>query len=94
MAKNKEKQLQELLDAQKWDQAKELLDSYLNSPLSLEEKGAAYVAFVSTYLEMVNRIQEQYLNELDKLLESIKVIKRQELEVVDELERIGVQKEF
>jgi len=91
--KAKEKQLSELLDAQKWDEAKELLDSYLNAPLSLEEKGAAYVAFVTTYLEMVNRVQEQYLAELDNLLEQIKITKREELETVDELRRIAVQKD-
>jgi hypothetical protein len=69
----------------KWQEAKKLLDSYLNSNLSLEEKGAAYVAFVTTYLEIMNKINEGYEAILDEVLSEIKTLDGQEKELDEKI---------
>ncbi|MDP2629447.1 MAG: hypothetical protein Q8P45_01970 [Candidatus Harrisonbacteria bacterium] len=78
-----EKKIGALLEEQKWEEAKRLLSTYLDSDLSLEEKGAAYVAFVSTYLKMVNQINEQYELILENMLTDLKG-DRQEILALDE----------
>ena len=69
----------------KWQEAKKLLDSYLNSDLSLEEKGAVYVAFVTTYLEIMGKINEGYEAILDELLSEIKTLDEQEKELDEKI---------
>ncbi|MDP3880988.1 MAG: hypothetical protein Q8Q32_02310 [bacterium] len=69
----------------KWQEAKKLLDGYLNSDLSLEEKGAAYVAFVSTYLDIMNKINEGYETVLDEVLSEIKELDDREKELDEKI---------
>lgn len=69
------------IKADKWQEAKKLLDSYLNSDLSLEEKGAAYVAFITTYLEIMGKINEGYEAILDEVLSEIKTLDEKEKEL-------------
>lgn len=85
MSNKDKKKLASFIREDKWDQAKKLLDSYLKSDLSLEEKGAAYVAFITTYLDIVSKINEGYEAVLDEVLSELKELEKREAKVEEEI---------
>ena len=78
-------ELKDLLVQEKWDEAKNLLEAYLSAPLTKEEKGAAYVAFVMTYIDVMHRLNRDYEDKLNEALESLQVIDVAEQELTDKI---------
>ncbi|MEZ4156377.1 MAG: hypothetical protein R3B52_00155 [Candidatus Paceibacterota bacterium] len=63
--------------------AKKLLESYLNSDLSIDEKADAYTAFVTAYMKMVAKINAAYEATLDNILQDLKLIDDKEKNISD-----------
>ena len=87
-------QLESLLNAREWAKAKALLNSFLQSNVSQEEKGAMYVAFVTTYLSVMNRINEEYESALDDAISSVKALNVSEKEVHTKIDLARVKNEI
>jgi hypothetical protein len=70
-----EMKLESLMSVGNFKAAKVLMESFLNQELSAEEKGQIYTQIISTYLAVSNKMNEEYLSELDKSVAAIKKFK-------------------
>lgn len=86
-------QLESLLNAREWAKAKALLQSGLQSDISREEKGALYVAFVTTYLSVMNRINAEYEAALDDAISTVKALNEKEKEVHKKVDLARIKNE-
>lgn len=75
------KKLEALLAKENWAEAKKLLEDYLSSDLTPEEKGAAYVKFASVYLDVMNRLNEAYKETLEEAVAFGEEVKAKEKEI-------------
>jgi hypothetical protein len=87
-------QLESHLNAREWDKAKSLLNEYLRSEISDDEKGAIYVAFVTTYLSVMNRINAEYEAALDDAISTIQAVNKKEKEINDQIDLARVKNEI
>ncbi|MDO8601943.1 MAG: hypothetical protein Q7R62_02355 [bacterium] len=87
-------QLESLLNARQWQKAKALLNSFLQAEITQEEKGAIYVAFVTTYLSVMNRISAEYEAALDDAITNVKVLNAKEKEVHTKIDLARVKNEI
>lgn len=87
-------QLESLLNAREWEKAKVLLNSFLESDVSQEEKGAMYVSFVTTYLSVSNRISAEYESALDDAISTVKSLNVKEKEVHTKIDLARVKNEI
>jgi uncharacterized membrane protein len=85
--------LESLLNARQWNKAKELLNSFLQADISEEEKGAMYVAFVTTYLSVMNRINDEYESALDDAIATVKTLNEKEKEVKTKIDLARIKNE-
>lgn len=83
--------LEQLLRAREWDEARAMLEQALAAPLSYEEKGAAYTAFIATYLRVMNRIYEEYDMALSDAISTLKTIDREEQIASEEIDLARVK---
>ncbi len=86
--------LEQMLVDGKFDDAKKLLNGYLSADLPKEVKGAAYVAFVMTYMSVMNRIYENYQQALDETLTGIQMLNKKEKEVSEKIDLARVKNEI
>lgn len=87
-------QLESLLNAREWAKAKALLNSFLQADISEEEKGAMYVAFVTTYLSVMNRINDEYEAALDDAISTVKALNEKEKEVNTKVDLARIKNEI
>jgi len=87
-------QLESLLNARQWAKAKSLLNSALQAEIPKEEKGALYVAFVTTYLSVMNRINAEYEAALDDAIASVKTLNEKEKELHKKVDLARVKNEI
>lgn len=85
--------LESHLNAREWDKAKALLNEYLHSEVSEEEKGAMYVTFVTTYLAVMNRINAEYESALSDAITTVKAINEKEKEVNKRIDLARIKNE-
>lgn len=86
--------LEQLLVDGNFDAAKKMLDGYLNSDLSREIKGAAYVAFVMTYVSVMNRVYEKYNQALDETIANLNFADQKEKEVGEKIQLAKVKSDI
>lgn len=86
--------LEQLLVDGNFDAAKKMLDGYLNSDLSREIKGAAYVAFVMTYVSVMNRVYEKYNQALDETIANLNFADQKEKEVSEKIQLAKVKSDI
>ena len=75
--------IESLLDAEKYDEAKALLDEAIRTPFSPIEQGAATVGMTRGYVDRINTINAQYRDALKIAIESIKRINKAESADID-----------
>src|SRR5262245_43111439 len=78
--------LEQLLVDGKFDEAKKMLNEYLSADLTKEEKGAIYVAFVMTYVSVMNRVYDKYNEALDETISNLEFIDKRKKEVSEKIE--------
>lgn len=95
MVKLDEKKLTQLLDAEQWDEAGNLITAYLDSiELTPEEKGGAYLQFAATYLGVMNTLNEEYQKNLDQAIEGLKALEKTEKEINNRIDLGRVKSEI
>ena len=82
LTKDQEK-LKALFDTGNLAEAYQLLNRYLDSELSLEEKGLAYATFIQGYLDVMSAVNLAYEQELDSLLTRLDELETFEQEELD-----------
>ncbi len=61
----------QLLNEGKYQEAKEILKSFVDSEWTKEDEGAYYVDLVTKYINMSNTINEAYIEELIELKQAL-----------------------
>ncbi|HEY4506097.1 MAG TPA: hypothetical protein VJJ24_01455 [Candidatus Paceibacterota bacterium] len=72
------KEIEMLLEAEKWEEARTLLDSYMSRPLTDKEKGEIYTNFAEVYLRVQNDLNKRYEEVLDDAIATAKDINHAE----------------
>lgn len=85
--------LEQLLVDGKFDDAKKMLNEYLSADLSKEEKGAIYVAFVMTYVSVMNKVYDQYNEALDETISNLNFIDQTKKEVNEKIDLARIKNE-
>lgn len=88
------KKLEALLAKEDWPQAKKLLEDYLQSDLTPEEKGAAYVKFASIYLDVTNRLNQAYKETLEEAVGFADEVKAKEKEIKEKAGASSVKQQI
>lgn len=73
-------EIESLLEAEKWEEARGLLDKYLSRALTEKEKGEIYTNFAQVYLKVQNEINKKYEEVLDNAIATAKDITKSEVE--------------
>jgi hypothetical protein len=64
--------LEALIEHKDFATAKKIIDSAIDQDISKEERGKAYVHLAKIYLHLTNKINEEYVSELDKTIKLAK----------------------
>ena len=75
--------LSSLLKEKKMDEAKKLLEDFVRSPMTEEEEGGILVSATMRHLEIMNSIEEQYIESVKSLLAELKELDTQESKAKD-----------
>jgi hypothetical protein len=86
--------LEKLMEEQKWDEARQMLEDFFASEMTAEEKGAVYVNMAAIYMKVMNKINEQYESALDDALMVLKDINNTEREVLDAININKIRKQI
>lgn len=68
--------LKGMFEREQWDAAKRVLEEYLNSELTQDEKAIIYTVFVTTFLRVMARINLNHQAILDDMLRSLRLVER------------------
>jgi flagellin-specific chaperone FliS len=68
------KKLEQLIKEQRFEEAKAILDAFFAKEWTKEEKGEMYVQLMMMYMQITNRLNEEYLQTLDETIATIKEI--------------------
>jgi|GEM_PF-2211573 len=86
--------LEQLLVDGKFDVAKGMLNDYINADLPKEVKGAAYVAFVMTYVSVMNKVYDQYNQALDETIAGLTLADKKEKELTERIDLARVKNDI
>lgn len=78
-----EKNLASLLSEGKLDQAKEILKGIVAAPLSDVDRGRAIVTLTMLYVEVKNKIDQEFLADLQQTIDTIRKIGVTERKIKD-----------
>lgn len=81
-----------LLKEGKKDEARDLIKAEITSEMSSEEKGAFLTEIAMTYMRTINNLNENYLAELESILNELRSIDEVESKVGDEIKLNAVKK--
>mgnify|MGYP001559641670 CR=1 FL=1 len=84
------KEIEILLEAEKWEEARTLLDRYMSRPLSDKEKGEIYTNFAEIYLRVQNDLNKRYEEVLDDAIATAKDINKAE----EEFKKTAIRKDL
>ena len=76
-------QLESLIEADKFDEAKELIASYFKQPLSTEERGQAYLDVASTYLDIANHFNKERAELLESSVKALEDLNKKDKSLED-----------
>ncbi len=89
------KNLEQLVEQKKWQEAKKIMEDVFNSAeLSEEEKGEIHTKLASVYMQVVNNINRRYEASLDEMISTLKKIDAKESEVNDKIDLAEVRSEI
>lgn len=88
------KKLEELLAAEKWDEAKVILEDYFKADWPAEDRGAVLANLASIYLEVNNKIGREYERTLDEAILALKEIKSREKKIDDKIKMAKIKSEI
>ena len=80
---NQLSQLKDLIKENKLDEAKGILTTILDRPLTDEEKGEAIVTLTMLYIEAKNSMDKEFLDVYEKTMKSIKDIDNAQSRLAD-----------
>jgi hypothetical protein len=86
--------LEKLMEEEKWDEARQMLEDFFASEMTPEEKGAIYTNMAMVYMKVMNRINEQYEKALDDAIDVLKEINKTESEVLDNINIHNIRKQI
>ena len=87
-------QLENLIEAEKFEEAQKLLKDYFTQPLSPEERGEAYINVASAYLDIVNYFNKQRAELLETSLKALEGLDKQRRQLDDLIDLDKVRKQI
>lgn len=84
-------QIQHLIEEKNFVEAKKIIDAVIDQKLSPAEKGEIYVKIASIYLEITNKLNRQYIEELDNTIDLLKQVNNSEKSSGEELKLAEVK---
>lgn len=66
--------LEELMKAEKWPEAKKMLDDYFTDTKDPAERGKEHVTYARLYLQVMTRLNNQYLSVLEEGVDALKAL--------------------
>jgi hypothetical protein len=79
-------QLEKLLKAQKFDEARTLIEAFFSGKPTSEQKGEMFVNYASMHLELMNRIDAEYIKALEEIVKDLEIVKEEGKEEGKKLE--------
>lgn len=87
-----QQQLAQLLEAEQWDEAGNLITRYLDQlSLTKEDKSKAYLQFAATYLGVMNALNDAYERNLEEALSGLKALEKKEKEINEKIDLARVR---
>lgn len=86
--------LESLLDAKKYDEARELINAAVSENLTQEQRGAALAGIASVYVEVSNAINARYKDALEEAVAGIKQLKAAESRANDKVKLAGLRSDL
>lgn len=91
-----ERRLETLLDGEKYDEARSLIEAALREPLDEASTGEAYVSIAAIYLDVMNTQMRRYETALDDAIAVTNELNARERKSLDDLKlvetQLGIQK--
>lgn len=86
-------QLENLIEAEKFEEARKLLIGYFKQPLSPQERGEAYINVASAYLDIANYFNRQRAELLETSLMALQDLdeQRKQLDNLIDLDKVRKQ---
>jgi len=84
-------QLESLLSAEKYDEARKVIQAAVNEKMTDEEKGAALSAIAEVYVDLMNAINTEYRDALKEAISGLKIINTAEDKAKDQAELAKVR---
>lgn len=78
--------LEELLSANKLDEAQALVQDFLAQDLSKEEKGEAYIDMASLYMRVATKLNQEYSEFLAETIKSLQELDKRESQIGDSID--------
>lgn len=83
--------LQSLLKEKNFAEATKVIDQIVKAEMTEEEKGGMLVDMASTYMDVVNAVNEEYRDSLKEVIEGLERIKQSESRVSDKVKLAEVK---
>ena len=80
-----------LIQQGKLEEAKAVLASVVNAPLSDADRGQALVTLAMVYMEAKNKINQEFLDEIKKTIQEIKSLNKVESGINDQVDLAKVR---
>lgn len=78
-------QIDELLRADKFDDAKALVQKVLAQPLNDEEKAKSFVSFTTAYIKIMNAINDRYDRALSDVIKDLESLEKENRNLSDKV---------
>jgi hypothetical protein len=75
--------LEKLLTAKKFDEARAVLSEYLKGEFTEEEKASLHLSYAETYLRVMNSVQREYKKSLAKVVDILHTLDKEERSVAE-----------
>lgn len=79
-------QVENLIAQENWTELKSLLQTELAAELTPEERGAVYVNVMRVYLDVTSRLNREYSQEMQTIIDSLQKVGRAEQTAMDDVD--------
>ena len=79
------KQIEKLLAEKKYAEVGQIISDAAATPMTSEEKGAAFTGVASVYMDVMNKINIQYRDALKEAIEAMKKLNKAESGLKDKI---------
>lgn len=83
-----------LITEKKFDEAKELLRSFFETEMDQNDEGEYYVEMMTEYLEMSNRINAAYIEEMTTMRQQLKQLNEVDVEIKNKVDTGQIRRDI